>query len=117
VDTCNKCVPSGIPFGPKGSPAIDGCCAGALFGVYTNDAWAVPPVNVPGFMNGLKQICHGIQDQISVGHGMYDGQECGGCVRSNCSRSKHQHQKLLIHHCRRNDDDDDDDHDHDHAMM
>jgi hypothetical protein len=89
VATCTTCAPNGIPLDPKGSTPIDGCCKGALCGVCTNDAWASPPVNVPGFINGLKQICHGLQDEISVGHGMYEGHKCGECVCVKCnSQSK-----------------------------
>lgn len=66
VATCTTCAPNGIPLDPKGSTPIDGCCDGKLCGVCTNDAWAPTAINVPGFINGLEQICHGLQDEIPL---------------------------------------------------
>ena len=88
ANTCTYCTQGGeIPSGE----ALDNCCPEGGCGQCTNDWWS-GKAHIGPFIDGLEQICQPSFpiDDISVGHGMYDGQLCGECVCIRCDPQSDQ---------------------------
>lgn len=81
-NTCSYCTDNGVVSNEED---LDGCCPDGGCGDCTNDYWSTQ-TNINGFMAGIEQICVPTFDidDISVGHGMYDGHACGECVCIKC---------------------------------